>query len=584
MNRGKILNNLTEETLIKAEIINIYWERINLFIDVQINPIKNFDTNVPLDFYALNGKRAAKAKFQAEKISDDIYRLCLNVTNPGYNRCFPAGTYTIAVCQGENELAHCMASHSIVHKMSDYSRAFPFSGRAKVYNVIFYVGEADDYSLPFYIFVMEAASYANNTGSSRCLLGKISSKAKKYLKKNMKKLILKKIYSILLLVHTGKKDVMLIMSEQNKKISSNQNGVYKRLIERGLDKKYKIIFSFRSAVAEKQGKISWLKFINKLAQSNVIILDDHVPAFDWLVLSKKTKVIQLWHAGAGFKSSGYSRWGNIGCPAPYSCHRQYDYGIAGSEKIAHFFSEVWGINKEQVLPTGMPRIDEYLDQNYRKKTSAALYKKFPVCKNKKVILFAPTYRGKNKKNAYYPYNIIDFDKLYNICGDEYVVLFKMHPWISDSVPIKPEYADTFIDAGKYPNINDLFYITDLLVTDYSSSIFEFSLMNKPMLFFAYDEIPYSFSRGFHRNYDQSAPGKIVHTFDELLKAIEQKDFEFEKVKQYVDFHFDYIDSNASDRVIDWLILGNIPQDMKNKIDKKNEDVLNTANLHFSEIQ
>ena len=66
------MNNLTEETLIKAEIINIYWERINLFIDVQINPIKNFDTNVPLDFYALNGKRAAKAKFQAEKISDNI--------------------------------------------------------------------------------------------------------------------------------------------------------------------------------------------------------------------------------------------------------------------------------------------------------------------------------------------------------------------------------------------------------------------------------------------------------------------------------------------------------------------------------
>ena len=104
--------------------------------------------------------------------------------------------------------------------------------------------------------------------------------------------------------------------------------------------------------------------------------------------------------------------------------------LQGLKKIAHFFSEVWGINKEQVLPTGMPRIDEFLDEEYRKEKTEMLYKSFPVCKNKKVILFAPTYRGKkNKKNAYYPYNIIDFDKLYEACGNEYVILFKVHPWI-----------------------------------------------------------------------------------------------------------------------------------------------------------
>ncbi len=230
----------------------------------------------------------------------------------------------------------------------------------------------------------------------------------------------------------------------------------------------------------------------------------------------------------------------------------------------------------------MPRIDEFLDEEYRKEKTEMLYKSFPVCKNKKVILFAPTYRGKNKKNAYYPYNIIDFDKLYEACGNEYVILFKVHPWISEPVPLQKKHADKFIDVAEYSNINDLFYITDLLITDYSSSIFEYSLMNKPMLFFAYDEIQYSFSRGFHRDYKHSAPGKIVYTFDELIYAINEKDFEFEKVKQYVEFHFDYVDSNSSDRVIDWLILGNMPEYLQKRINDKNAEVKRTANLAFEQ--
>ena len=71
----------------------------------------------------------------------------------------------------------------------------------------------------------------------------------------------------------------------------------------------------------------------------------------------------------------------------------------------------------------------------------------------------------------------------------------MHPWVSEPVPIQEGFRDKFIDVNLYPNINDLFYITDLLITDYSSNIFEYSLMKKPMLFFAYDKIQYSSGKG-----------------------------------------------------------------------------------------
>ena len=187
----------------------------------------------------------------------------------------------------------------------------------------------------------------------------------------------------------------------------------------------------------------------------------------------------------------------------------------------------------------------------------------------------------DKKTAYYPYELIDFEKLYQICGDEYVVLFKMHPWVNKDIVIGKKYADKFLDVKKYPNINDLFYIVDLLITDYSSNIFEYSLMRKPMLFFAFDKIQYSFSRGFHRDYEESAPGKVCYSFEEVLSAITDKDFEYEKVEQYITHHFDYIDSGASDRVIDWILLGKMPENISNAIKKKQEEIQRMHELDFA---
>ena len=104
-----------------------------------------------------------------------------------------------------------------------------------------------------------------------------------------------------------------------------------------------------------------------------------------------------------------------------------------------------------------------------------------------------------------------------------------------------------------------------------------------MLFFAFDEIQYSFSRGFHRDYEESAPGKVCHTFDEVMTALENDDFDYEKVEEYVDVHFDYIDSGASDRVIDWIVLGNIPEDLQANIKAVEDGVELLHHLDFSSL-
>ncbi len=558
------MENLMDKRQITARVTKLTWERIWLHLEVKITFAEGADRDSKLSFYLINGLYEPKAKLKVTGIEGDTYKLRINITNPGTGLCLPQGTYSMIICQKKCQMAKAEIAESLVKEMSSASRNFLYGGRAKVYSVTFYVTEGDE-GLPFIMYVLAGGrtgisapvAHAKKGFHPKEELKKKYSKINKPLKVDMYWKYRKKYK------HKSKKPVVMFMSEQSTSIGTNLKAVKDRMFARGMDKDYIIVESYRSSVTNpRQGLKSWMDLLKKMAMSDFIFLDDHAPVLDWLILDKDTTLIQLWHAGAGFKSSGYSRWGHIGCPAPYSCHRQYKYGISGSKNIAHFFSEVWGINDSQVLPTGMPRIDEFLDEDYRSKKTKELYEKYPMCKDKKVILFAPTYRGTNKANAHYPYELIDFKRLYELCGDTYVVLFKMHPWVASQVPIAEQYKDRFADVGRYPNINDLFYITELLITDYSSNIFEYSLMKKPMLFFAFDEIQYSFSRGFHRAYEESAPGKVCHTFEEVLQAIAENDFEYPKVEEYVEKHFDHIDSHASDRVIDWIILGQLPESVK----------------------
>lgn len=595
------MKDLRADILISSQILSIEWERIIFKIKIKLHFKEGYTPKKKLDFYLVTHYFRSNAKFKVEEEKDGVYELSLNITNPGYCSCLPKAAYSIFICEGDKILSEPKVLPEVAKELMDKSRSFFHSNKSRAYNVelsikedldelylLFRVLNAKDAGVKLFtaedpnLSLVEPFSVLKTMGKR---IGKIIPKKLKFSKNRL----VRGTYKFLSAHNLKKKKArktILFMSEQRYQIGANLQSVHDRLIERGLDKDFEILVSARDSVSDKGklGKKSWIEFVKKLAKADIVFIDDHVPVFDWLLLRPEVKLIQLWHAGAGFKSSGYSRWGNTGCPATMSCHRQYDFGIAGSSKIGIFFSEVFGINDSQILPTGMPRMDEYLDETYRKKTVERLYSDYPYLKGKKVILFAPTYRGKNNADAMYPYELIDFERLYQFCKDEYVVLFKMHPWVVAPVPIEEKHNDRFFDFNTFPNINDLFYITDLLITDYSSNIFEYSLMRKPMLFFAFDKIQYSYSRGFHRDYEESTPGKIVETFDELMEALEKKDFQFEKVEEYVEEHFDYIDSHASDRVIDWFVLEQMPDKFKEKIRLQDEENERVKRLDFSVLR
>lgn len=349
---------------------------------------------------------------------------------------------------------------------------------------------------------------------------------------------------------------ILLMSETRTPMGGNLKALDDRLKERKLNHQYKISYSFSKTLQQSKWKtlLTWSRLLWLIAKQDIIFVDDYVPIFKTIHLRKDTRLIQLWHAGVGFKSVGYSRFGRTGSPLPLdSCHRQYTYAVVGGNGLIDVYEEVFGIPKESILPYGLARLDGYLDpekvDNYRKD----FYSRYPELKNKKIILFAPTYRGKTQDEAYYPLEWISSKQIKELCNDEYIFAYKMHPFITDKIDIDEKCRSFIYDFSQEKDINNLFYVTDILITDFSSNIYEFSLQKKPIIFFAPDKDFYQLTRGVHRTLDE-APGVVCESFDEVIKTVNNKEFEIEKIEKFVEESFDDQKKLASDSLIDNLII------------------------------
>ena len=148
----------------------------------------------------------------------------------------------------------------------------------------------------------------------------------------------------------------------------------------------------------------------------------------------------------------------------------------------------------------------------------------------------------------------DMDAIYDFCGDEYIWAFKMHPFVKKKPPIPDEYADRIIDLSKATDINDLYYVADILITDYSSAYYEYSILKKPILFYTYDRVVYEIVRGVHKSILETAPGKVCDTFDELITALRTGDYDIEKTLAFSEANFGEYDGKAADRIIDTILL------------------------------
>ncbi|MDD7402880.1 MAG: CDP-glycerol glycerophosphotransferase family protein [Butyribacter sp.] len=351
-----------------------------------------------------------------------------------------------------------------------------------------------------------------------------------------------------------KKNRIAFLSNRRNDLSGNFEFVYDILKE---DESLDIRFVLDNHDTKHMKFRNMIRLAIYFANSKIILVDDYMELLFKLPRREGTTLIQLWHACGAFKTFGCSRMGKSGGQGLQSPnHRSYDFATVSSQEIAKFYAEGFGLSLEKVVATGVPRTDIFFDKAYKKKVVRQFYKKYPQLKDKKILLFAPTFRGNGKNTGYYPVELFDVNKLYEQLGGEYAIIVKHHPFVKNRNPIQEEYQDYIIDLSKNSELNDLLFVTDALITDYSSVVFEASLLDIPMLFYVFDLEQYIATRGFYYEYETFVPGKIVYHFDEIASAVKQNDFEQEKIEPFKERFFDGKDGKSAERTVE-LIYDNL---------------------------
>ena len=299
------------------------------------------------------------------------------------------------------------------------------------------------------------------------------------------------------------------------------------------------------------------------ARARVIVLEDFYPQLHSLTIRPQTKIVQLWHACGVFKTFGYSRLGKPGV-APQSSmnHRNYDLVTVSSEAVRGIYAEAFAITVGKVKPLGAPRTDVLFDKDYKEGKRRELYEKYPQLEGHKVILFAPTFRGDGNKDAYYPEDAFDINLFMDGFGEDVCCIVKHHPFVHQEIRPDEKYADRVLDLTGKDHINDLMLVSDLLITDYSSSVFEAVLLGLPMLFYAFDKEDYIRSRDFYCDYDSFAPGYVEEDFSKMkerarkiLNHETEEEAEAEIAEKRAQFFHDFLsalDGKSVERIVNHI--------------------------------
>ena len=342
---------------------------------------------------------------------------------------------------------------------------------------------------------------------------------------------------------------ILFESFQGKVIGDNPYAIFTEVLSR--NPKFELLFTVNSKTKApegsrgvKHGSIAWLK---ALATSRVLVNNTNFPGY--FRKRSEQRYIQTWH-GTPLKRLGR----DIADVVPTGSYLKmmdreasfWDFLISPSEYCTQIFPSTFGY-KGTILETGYPRNDILVS---RANDRDLIRKSLGITDSKQqVVLYAPTWRD-SKRTATGNWKPVNF--LQGSLGDNVTVLFRGHT--NTHSAHSAQVAGGAIDVTEYRNVAELYLAADVLVTDYSSSMFDFSVTGKPMIFLAPDLDDYVAKRGFYFDFEKLAPGPIIRDSSFLRKALENID------TQKVDYADRYLawqhkfnkleDGLASKRVVD----------------------------------
>ncbi|WP_071460846.1 CDP-glycerol glycerophosphotransferase family protein [Bacillus massilinigeriensis] len=360
-------------------------------------------------------------------------------------------------------------------------------------------------------------------------------------------------------------DEKLIIFESylGKQYSCNPRAIYECVKEQYPD--YKLYWSidphYQSAFAGKgletvnRFSIKWLIL---MARAKYWVSNSRLPL--WIPKPKHTIYLQTWHGTPlkrlaadmeevympGTTTESYKK--NF-----LEESSRWDYLISPNHYSSHIFRRAFHFDKK-MLETGYPRNDILL-KDHSDSYINKIKKDIGIPSGKKVILYAPTWRDNEFYSVgKYKFDLnLDLEAFQQKLGSDYILLLRMHYLIAGNLDLSSLEGFAY-DVSSYEDIRELYLVTDLLVTDYSSVFFDFANRKKPMFFYAYDIDTYRDKlRGFYFNFEKEAPGPIVKTTDELIAEIKKSESEgYPLSPEFTAFHQKFChleDGEAAMRVV-----------------------------------
>ena len=343
---------------------------------------------------------------------------------------------------------------------------------------------------------------------------------------------------------------ILMLSDIRSEIGDNFDCVNKYLEGKG----YNIECDFLPSKKSMKSMGEIISLAKKLSRNKYILLEDFYHYTAYKNFKPEQNLVQLWHGAGAFKKFGYSRVGKGDNVKIHKGYKKYTNVITSSEKINWCYSEAFGVPFKNIKATGVPRTDILFNSDRNKALKAEFRRTFSIPEDKKIVLFAPTYRSANQRDAFYDMDRINIPKLFEEMGDEYVLTTKFHPAVYENNGsfVCEGYENFVIDVSHMRNINDVLPVADILVTDFSSIIFDYWLLNKPIVFYTEDMREYDDARGLYFDFEKYAYGPVVTSPEDLVAAIKKEDMGMDIREEFGNTFMASCDGRATEKTCRWI--------------------------------
>lgn len=390
----------------------------------------------------------------------------------------------------------------------------------------------------------------------------------------MVKLIKKIVYKMILLFYSilskfipVDDKLVIFISFHGRGYSDNPRAIYEAMRKDERFKDYHYIWFIKNhqqkdITIEKAKIVEYLSisYFIYMAKAKYWIINCKMPEY----LKKKSNQIylQTWH-GTPLKRLGHdiqvskdTTFYRSNISYEEMCHTydvdvaQYDYMISPNKFCSEIFPSAFGINKERLIETGYPRNDFITNAN--EQDIINIKKRLGIPLDKKVILYAPTWRDNSYAAKGYTFELkADFHKWKDYLQEEYVVVFKPHYSIVNKYENDESLQGFLYSIEANAEINELYVISDCLITDYSSVFYDYAVLNHPIYFYMYDLEEYKDElRGFYLDIYTELPGKLYEDENQLLTDIKQQNFNYENLNKF-NQRFNHAQTgNCAQKVID----------------------------------